>query len=242
MKRIILIGWSGSKRQYIDKYIDLYRKIGYNNIKVHLPSLFEPIQGVGLYNAKTIAERLYDEDSERNHVHCFSGGYYLYLMSLQRNFAPSAPKFTNIPEKLIIDSGPIEPNGESVARFTNVVVSKSLPEKLITKGFPVLWLLQSKLYYNNRIRKEKDSNFLNHNHDVILLDELSTRLYDRAAHPKKTICLYSDADLVLENKFTNKMITNHEWESYNFPSGKHAQLIREKNYQEILSNFLHSSS
>lgn len=228
MKRLILIGWSGSKPKYMQKYIDMYKKIGYNDIKFYCPSIFEPIQATGLYNAIKL-NKLYEKE---NHVHCFSGGYFLYLMSLLRN----NNGFSNVPEKLIIDSGPIEPNGLSVSRFVKSIISEKIPESIFVKGIPLLWLIQSNLYYNNKL--QNNPNYFDKTNSIILLDELNRRILDKTAHPNKTFCIYSETDKILDISYNEKLIKYHNWESCILTNGNHAQLIKEKEYSDKLYDFL----
>ena len=236
LKRVILIGWSGAKFNHVKKYIELYNKIGFNDVKVYCPSIIEPVQGYGLYNAKNNISHLL---AETNYIHCFSGGYYLYLMSLDRQ---SDNSYRGRANKLIIDSAPIEPIPQSVSRYIREILKiniqdNSVSDKMVRSIFKNVWDVQGFFYYNHRIKKDKNMNYNFQSYSNMIEDEIYRRVLDVTTSPKNTLCVYSKSDKVLDIEFTKKMIRHHNWKSLELADGQHARLLTNKTYVDQLYHF-----
>ena len=92
--RIVLFGYYGSPRKNLQKYVDLYDRLGYNTVSCILP---EPIMlHYDVHGARTCAESVLRElevsGAENIVVHCFSNngtGLYqqLYTVLTEENRA-----------------------------------------------------------------------------------------------------------------------------------------------------------
>ena len=177
---------------------------------------------------------------ENTIVHCFSGGYYLYLMNISNNV---------LPNKLIIDSAPIEPNPISVSKFLNHFIGKvNFSNTYLYTSIYLFWYYQS-YFYKNKI---------NNNHTFItsvydeesiipkketyqtnrILTELKLRILSQDYHPKLTLCLISEIDELLDMNYIKQWKTKVNVDVEKFTFGKHTKLIKIPSYENILKSYL----
>ena len=76
-KNVLIFGWFGASQKQLNKYIDLYKKIGYNSNIVETPIL----ESISYQNWKQWKKNgLHDiyKNTKYDRVHIFSGGIFQY--------------------------------------------------------------------------------------------------------------------------------------------------------------------
>ena len=127
--RILIIPWFRANNIHVNKYINMYKKIGVDNVDVMKYSLLEAFshRGWKKFRKRENIAKYYDV------VHTFSGGSLIAYNLLKNNW-----EF----KKLIFDSGPMFPTEECSINY--LIGTKLIPEssrKFSEKTLSKIWTL-----------------------------------------------------------------------------------------------------
>lgn len=204
--------------------------MGVKDVQMYTPGHIEALHAKGLYDAHRL-KKMYDENTV---VHCFSGGYYLYLMSLVRK---SCGKLEGLPKALIVDSAPIEPKPYSVHRYMEHGYGIKVNKTLLHHFLSNTWELESKLY-SRHARKYKNDVF-NHSGEMTLMKDFRQRIQTKVEIP--TMCLVATSDKVLDIDYCDSWVKQHQCEYVKYDKGKHARLFASNDcYFSRIDKFLKS--
>lgn len=192
----------------------MYRKLGVTDVEMYAPGYVEALNGKGISESRKLRVH-YDESSI---VHCFSGGYYLYLMSLLRN---EDGELLRLPKALIVDSAPIEPVTQSVHRYMKHGHGIHVNRHLLHHVVQNTWKIQD-AYYTQHAKQHHCEDY-RYCSKMSILKDLNQRIFTVTQIP--TLCMVASSDKVLDVEYCDNWAKHHQCEYVKYDMGKHARLF-----------------
>jgi hypothetical protein len=175
-KNVLIIGWFGASKKQLNKFSDLYKKIGYNSNIVETPIL----ESISYQNWKQwrkygLPNRY--KNTKYDRVHIFSGGIFQYHNWILHDKINKIDSFGH--SSIVFDSSPFFPLSNQVSRYSVNVIPyiKNIPksDKIISNIVDKYWKINK---YQQFERFEEFKNNINCGRKKILIISKNDNLLD----------------------------------------------------------------
>lgn len=218
--KILLLPWFNYSKHHLMKYHQMYKHLGFNNIKIINYEVKDIISNRGWLEIREQSQK-----QKYDLIHCFSGGslYYYNLIKSGVNC-----------EKIIYDSGPMFPTSDCVSNyvtnyyFNNNNVLNNVLNTIFKNSIDTYWNYEKNVIpkeklielshdidYNNLILN-KDSNYLiinDINDNLVQLDKIYDLLHNNLLKNNVKIQLFENSKHVQHLRYNEDIYIDN---IYNF--------------------------
>jgi len=215
---VLLLGWFNANKLHMDKYVKLYKNLGFQNVKTVTYPISQIMSNFGWLDIRKKNQNKLDKKFDV--IHCFSGGS-LYYYNLK--------KINVYSEKIIYDSGPMFPTADCVSNYIiNYYEFNNNKKFLISNSIDYFWDIEKKYFLKDQLKN------LTHDDDYndIIFDNKFKYLLINDLNDK--IVLHKEINNLIENK------KNLDLTQSIFENSIHVQHLRynEEEYKSVLSSFI----
>ena len=223
IKNVLLIGWFNAQPKHMNRYINLYKKLGLERTK---SLLYDKEQVLSLTKGKQFCDFYKNNKELDDHysiIHTFSGGsliaFYLKMIGISY-------------DKLIIDSGPMYLTSECFANYIS-----NYPENNNGIMKPMIKPI-SKLIIENIWKWEMNRCSIVNKNFNYFINNYENDSFLNSYHPKLIINNPNDKLVLHEKVF--EMNKNNNITFQNFYKSKHVQHYKKypDEYRTCIYNFL----